>query len=69
MQTIFSHCEIIFRLHTTNFKTLLVCKDIASEALEDLTIISSFETICLDAEVDVQKEILYNLLEDIVTLC
>ena len=68
MQTIFSHCEIIFRLHTTNFKTLLVCKDIVSEALEDLTIISSFETICLDAEVDVQKEILYNLLEDIVTL-
>ena len=68
MQTIFSHCEIIFRLHTADFKTSLVCKDIVSEALEDSTLISSFETICLDAEVEVQKELIHNLLEDIVTL-
>ena len=67
-QAIFIQCEKIFRKHTSIHVTSIDSKIIVKEMLSDCFIISSFKTIWFSAELDVPKEIAFNLLESMLML-
>ncbi len=68
MQKIFLCCEELFRLKTGTFTTKLPCDDLVKKVLKDSFILSHYKSICTDVEPMVDKELSFNLLEQIVTL-
>ena len=67
-QKIFTQCEKIFRKHTSTHVTSIDSKIIVNEMLSDIYIISSFKTIWFSAQLEVPKEIAFNLLESMLML-
>ena len=68
MQIVFLKCEIIFRSHTSGFKTSLICNDIVQETISCGDVTSNYKAICLEVDMELEKEISKNLLEDMLTL-
>ena len=68
MQDIFVECEILFRSKTSTFTSSLVCKDLVTQSLKNITINSNFNDIILSVDIHMKKEVRVNLLEHILTL-
>ena len=68
MQDIFVECEILFRTKTSTFTSSLVCADLVTQSLKNITIISKFNAIALSVDIHMKKEFCINLLEHILTL-
>ena len=67
-QNIFVHAEKIFRKHTISSVPYIDSKSLVQEMLHDCHIISSFKNVCYSAELEVSKEISFNLLENMLLL-
>ena len=67
-QNIFLHAEKIFRKHNISSVTCIDSKYLFQEMLHDCHIISSFKNISYSAELEVSKEITFNLLESMLLL-
>ena len=67
MQDIFVECEILFRTKTSTFTSPLVCKDLVTQSLKNVTINSNFIDI-LSVDIHMKKEFRINLLDHILTL-
>ena len=67
-QNIFVHAEKIFRKHTISSVTCIDSKSLVQEMLHDCHIISSFKNVRYSAELEVSKEISFNLLESMLLL-
>ena len=67
-QNIFVHAEKIFRKHTISSVTCIDSKSLVQEMLHDCHVIPSFKNICYSAELEVSKEISFNLLESMLLL-
>ena len=67
-QNIFVHAEKIFRKHTISFVTCIDSKSLVQEMPHDCHIISSLKNIRYSAELEVSKEISFNLLESMLLL-
>ena len=67
MQDIFVECEILFRTKTSTFTSSLVCKDLVTQSLKNITINSNFNNIP-SGDIHMKKEFRINLLENILTL-
>ena len=68
MLNIFMECERIFRSFTLNFQSSLNCRDIVREMQSSFVFISSYDSICYNVKPEVNREICFNLLENILTL-
>ena len=68
MQDIFVECEILFRTKTSTFTSSLVCKDLVTQSLKNITINSNFNDVILSVDIHMKKEFRINLLEHILTL-
>ena len=68
MQDIFVECEILFRTKTSTFTSSLVCKDLVTQSLKNITINSNFNAIILSVDIHMKKEFRINLLDHIRTL-
>ena len=68
LQDIFVECEILFRTKTSTFTSSLVCKDLVTQSLKNITINSNFNDIILSVDIHMKKEFRINLLEHILTL-
>ena len=68
IKDIFFNCEIIFRSNTANFTTLLIFKDLFDKMIENIIIVSNFNSICSGIDPEVKKEISLNPLEYMLTL-
>ena len=68
MQDIFVGYEILFRTKTSNFTSSLVCKDLVTQSLKNITINSNFNDIILSVDIHTKKEFRINVLEHILTL-
>ena len=68
MQDIFVECEILFRTKTSTFTSSLVCKDLVTQSLKNVTINSNFNDIILSVDIHMKNEFHINLLEHILTL-
>ena len=64
MQDIFVECET----QTSTFTSSLVCKDLVTQSLKNITINSNFNDIILSVDIHMKKEFRINLLEHILTL-
>ena len=53
---------------TSTFTSSLVCKDLVTQSLKIITIISNFNAIILSVDIHMKKEFRKNLLEHILTL-
>ena len=67
-QNIFVHAEKIFRKHTISSVTCIDSKYLVQEMLHDCHLISSFKNVRYSAELEVSKEISFNLLESMLLL-
>ena len=67
MQDSFVECEILFRTKTSTFTSSLVCKDLVTQSLKNITINSNFNDI-LSVGIHMKNEFPVNLLEHILTL-
>ena len=66
-QNIFVHAEKIFRKHTISSVPCIDSKSLVQEMVHDCHI-SSFKNVCYSAELEVSKEISFNLLESMLLL-
>lgn len=67
-QKIIIQCEKIFRKHTKSFATSINSKTLVFEMLQDCFVISSFKNICYNSELEVGKEVAFNILESMLLL-
>ena len=68
MQDIFVECEILFRTKTSSFTSSLVCKELVTQSLKNITINSNFNAIILSVDIHMKKEFRINILKHILTL-
>ena len=68
MQDIFVECEILFRTKTSTFTSSLVCKDLVTQSLKDITINSNFNDILSAVDIHMKKEFRINMLDHTLTL-
>ena len=63
-------CEILFRTKTSTFTSslLLLCKDLVTQSLKNISINSNFNDNILSADIHMKKEFRINLLDHILTL-
>ena len=66
--TIFLECEKIFRFFTSQFQPVLKCPDLVQKMRTNSIVISNFNSLCYDIELNINKEISFNLLENTLTL-
>ena len=58
MQDIFVECEILFRTNTSTFTSSLVCKDLVTQSLKNITINSNFNDI-LSVDIHMQNNSIF----------
>ena len=51
-----------------SFKTKLACKDLVEEVLKDSSVLSNYNNVCLNASLEISKEVSLDLLEHMVTI-
>ena len=61
MQYIFVECEILFRTKTSTFTSSLVCEDLVTQSLKNITMNSNFDDIILSVDIHMKKEFRINL--------
>ena len=67
MQDIFVECEILFRTKNSTYTSSLLCKDLVTQSLKNITINSNLNDI-LSVDIHMKREFRINLLEHILTL-
>ena len=68
MQNIFYICELVFRHATSRFTTTTDSHKLVLESLKNSTLVSNFNAICMSTETALDKEIGFNLLEEMIML-
>ncbi|XP_065068671.1 uncharacterized protein LOC135693981 [Rhopilema esculentum] len=68
VQKVFLRSELLFRARTASFKTKLACEDLVSEILKDPSVLSNYNDICLNASLEISKEVSMDLLEHMLTI-
>ena len=68
IERVFLQSELLFRARTVSFKTKLACKDLVEEILKDFSVLSNYNNVCLNASLNISKEVSLDLLEHMVTI-
>ncbi len=61
IEKVFLRSELLFRARTVSFKTKLVCKDLFEKILKDSSVLSSYNYVCLNASLEISKEVSMDL--------
>ena len=68
IERVFLQSELLFRARTVSFKTKLACEDLVEEILKDPSVLSNYNNVCLNASLEISKEVSFDLLEHLVTI-